>query len=402
MNRKEGIRKNITTIDELKRHIDLARDEEKKLREVISIHPMSISRYYMSLIDRDDPGDPIRKMAVPSAKELDLSGSYDTSGEKENTKIAGLQHKYPKTVLLLSTNICSMYCRHCFRKRLVGLSNDEIMSRFNVAVDYIKAHQEVNNVLISGGDPLTLPTAILAHFLERLAGISHLDYIRIGSRIVVTNPDRILQDAELLEILKKYSLKERRISLVTQFNHPREITEKTKDCIDKIHQAGVTVNNQTVLLKGVNDSPAILAELLNGLVRIGVIPYYVFQCRPVRGVKNNFQVPLVTGYQVIEQAKKQLNGLSKRFRYIMSHPSGKIEIIGIMGDEIYLKYHQAKDPANLGKFFKKKLNDSARWLDELADRESGGKSNLAIVKRHPLAIMPVSNLWRLPRDGRPE
>jgi KamA family protein len=364
---QDGLGNNVTTLEELKEYVDLTDEEEEKLQVVIDRHPMSIPRYYLSLIDRKDPNDPIRKMAIPSVDELDVSGSYDTSGEKDNTKLPGLQHKYKNTVLLLSANVCSMYCRHCFRKRMVGLSNDEVMGRFNEAYEYIAAHPEVNNVLISGGDSLILPTQVLSHLLEKLTKLPHLDYIRFGTRMVLTYPDRILKDDELLEVFQAYSKKDRRIYLSTQFNHPNEITEQSTEAVNRIIESGVIVNNQTVLLRGVNDTPETLASLQRNLVRIGVNPYYVFQCRPVKRVKNHFQVPLAEGYRIVDEARDMLDGISKRFRYAMSHEKGKIEILGTLGDEMFFKHQQAKDPADASKFFKRKLDESAGWLDELPE-----------------------------------
>ena len=364
---QDELSNNVTTLEELQEYIDLTAEEDEKLQEVIDRHPMSIPRYYLSLIDPEDPNDPIRKMAVPSVHELDVSGSYDTSGEKENTKLPGLQHKYKNTVLLLSANVCSMYCRHCFRKRMVGLNNDEVMGRFNDAYKYIAAHPEVNNVLISGGDSLFLPTRVIAHLLERLTRLPHLDYIRFGSRMVLSYPDRILKDDELLEVFRAYSKKDRRIFLSTQFNHSNEITEQSTEAVSRIINSGVIVNNQTVLLRGVNDSSETLAELQKNLVRIGVNPYYVFQCRPVKRVKSHFQVPLAEGYRLVEKARGMLDGISKRFRYAMSHEKGKIEILGIMGDEMFFKHQQARDPEDAGRFFKCRLDESAGWLDELQE-----------------------------------
>ena len=358
---KEGI----TTIAELREFIELTPTEEMQLQKIIEIHPMRITRYYMSLIDRNDPNDPLKKMVVPSEGEFDLSGSYDTSGERENTIMPGLQHKYAQTAFILSTNRCAGYCRYCFRKRLVGLPTQEILHRFSDAVKYIEEHKEINNVLISGGDPFVLPTQVIAEFLEMLSPLPHLDFIRFGTKVPVTLPDRILEDEELLSLLRNNSLEDRRIYVVTQFNHPKEITKKAIDAVDTLIRYNLIVNNQTVLLKGVNDNPEILAQLHNKLVSIGVNPYYVFQCRPVKRVKNRFQVPLFRGYEIVENAKKKLNGNSKRFKYIMSHQNGKIEIMGIMDDYIYFKYHQAKVPANIGKFFKRKLNKTAGWLDDL-------------------------------------
>lgn len=359
------LKENIHTVNQLKKYIKLTQKEEKQLEKVIQIHPMSITKYYLSLIDKNDKNDPLRKLIIPSIEELDLSGSYDPSDEKSNIKTVGLQHKYPQTALILSTNRCTAYCRFCFRKRLVGLPNKEVLHRFEEAINYIKKHKEINNVLISGGDPFALPTPLIEKFLAKLSAISHLDFIRFGTRTPITFPDRILEDKTLLNVLKKYSLKTKRIYLVTHFNHPKEITKKSIEAIDKIIKAGVIINNQTVLLKGVNDKPEILSQLLNKLVSIGINPYYVFQCRPVKRVKHHFQVPFYNGYKIIEEAKKKLNGHSKRFKYIMSHRTGKVEIVGILGNEIYFKYHQVKNPKNLGRFFKEKLNKTACWLDNL-------------------------------------
>jgi len=359
------LKRNIRTVERLKKYLKLTKKEEKLLKKVVEIHPMSITRYYLSLINKSDKKDPIRKMMIPSVEELNLEGSYDTSGEKNNTKQEGLQHKYKETALILTTNRCAAYCRFCFRKRLVGLPNKEILHRFNNIVKYIKSHPEIDNVLISGGDPLRLQTKIIDKILSKLSSIPHLKFIRIGTRIPVVFPDRILEDKSLLKTLKKYSRPDRRIYIVTHFNHPSEITKKSISAINKLIESNIIINNQTVLMKGINNNPNTLAELLNKLVAIGVNPYYVFKCRPVKRVKKYFQIPLYKGYKIIKEAKKKLNGHSKRFKYIMAHRTGKIEILGILKNEIYLKYHQAKNPKNIGKFFKKKLNKKATWLDDL-------------------------------------
>jgi len=355
---------NIHTIEELSHYVTISPTEKQQLEEIIRHHPMSIPKYYLSLIDKDDPNDPIRKMAVPSKDELNLDGEYDTSGEISNTKMLGLQHKYSQTALILATNKCTMYCRYCFRKRLIGISNSETLKNFDNALEYIKEHKEINNILLSGGDPFSLKTELIEEFLEKLSKIKHLNFIRFGTKIPVTSPYRIINNAKLLNVLKKYS-KLKKISISTQFNHPKEITNESTEAINKLIENGISLNNQTVLLKGINDDAKILVNLKKKLTEIGIIPYYIFQCRPVKRVKNHFQVPLYKGYEIIEEAKKYLNGYSKRFRYIMSHESGKIEIVGIIDNEIYLKYHQAKEPENIGKLFKKKLNKNAGWLDEL-------------------------------------
>lgn len=354
---------NIFTLEQLQNYTDLSSEEKKQIEQIIRIHPMRISPYYISLIDWNDPHDPIRKMAVPSFEELNLDGFYDTSGEIENTKMPGLQHKYSETALILATNRCAMYCRHCFRKRLVGLPNEEIVKRFEDAADYIRQHDEINNVLVSGGDPLVLNNEILENFLHVLTKIDHLNFIRFGSRTPVTLPSR-LEDPELLELFKRYSQVDKRLYIVTQFNHPRELTPQSIKAVSNLVKAGVLLSNQTVLMRGVNDDPDTLARLMNNLVSIGVSPYYVFQCRPVKRVKHHFQIPISKGIQIVEKAKAKCNGHSKRFKYVMSHKTGKIEILGTMNNEIYFKYHEAKDRKNLGVMFKLPADKGAGWLDD--------------------------------------
>jgi lysine 2,3-aminomutase len=358
------MKNDICSIEQLEKFTILSRKEKKELKQITKRHPMRVTPYYMSLIDWEDPEDPIKKMAIPSIEEFNLQGSYDTSGEAENTKMSGLQHKYSETALILATNKCAMYCRHCFRKRLVGLKTKEIIERFEDAVGYIKKHENINNVLISGGDPLILENKIIEQVLSMLSDISQIKFIRFGSRAPVTFPSRF-KDTELLQILSTYSRSDRRVYVVTQFNHPKEITKQSINAVDNLIKSGVIVNNQAVLLKGVNDNPLTLVSLQNNLVSIGVNPYYIFQCRPVKRVKHHFQVPLCRSIAIVEEAKKHCNGLSKRFKFILSHRVGKIEILGILDNEIYFKYHQAKDKKKIGKIFKRPIDEKSGWLDDL-------------------------------------
>ncbi len=366
---QDELKRNIKSIDELTNYIDINPDELDQLREVEKIHPISISRYYLSLIDPKDPKDPIRRMVVPTIQELDTAGDYDPSDEQSNVKTVGLQHKYEQTGVILATNRCASYCRHCFRKRMVGLPAKEILENFDNALDYIKEHSEINNVLVTGGDPLILPTTLIRGFLERLSEVPRLDFVRFGSRVPVTFPQRFTDDKELTDLLKEHSRQDRRLFIVNHFNHPREITQESKDAVQVLLDSNVIMNNQTVLLKGVNDNPETLAELLNELVSTGINPYYVFQCRPVSRVKNHLQVPLVEGYEIVEEAKKKLSGHSKRFRYAMSHRLGKVETVAIDQEErlIWFKFFQSKYPENHGKFFKRKLNDTGGWLDDFEE-----------------------------------
>jgi len=364
MSWQNDMQKNIRTIEGLKKFIKFkSKKEEEAVQKVIEKSPMSISKYYLSLIDKNDPKDPVKKMIIPSGQELSTVGIWDTSGEEQNTKLIGLQHKYKQTALILCTNSCGSFCRYCFRKRMVGITNQEIVGNVSRAVDYIKEHKEIDNVLLSGGDPLTMDSSVLDKILSMLVEIEHLDYIRIGSRMPVFMPKRIYSDEKLLATFKKH-LKKKRIYITTHFNHSNEITEESIKGVNALLETGVLVNNQTVLLRGVNDNPKILSKILKDLVKIGVLPYYVFQCRPVTGI-NHFQVPILEGIEIVENAKKFLSGYAKRFKYAMSHFNGKIEILGKEDDTVVFKYHQAKAPKNLGKIFSKKLSNETCWLDKI-------------------------------------
>ncbi|MDD6211990.1 MAG: KamA family radical SAM protein [Clostridiales bacterium] len=361
---QDELRKSIRTAEQLAPILNLSSEEEAACAKVIEKYPMMITPYYFSLIDPKDPNDPIARMCIPSFQEFDDGGSPDTSGEETNTKQDGLQHKYKETVLLLSTNRCAMYCRHCFRKRMVGLSKEALNQRVDEAVAYIRAHPEVNNVLISGGDAFLNTNDIIERYLKEMTSLPQLNYIRFGTRVPITLPERIYDDPEFLQIFSAYA-KKKSIYIVTQFNHPREITEDSIRALQCMMERGVQIRNQTVLLKGVNDDPDVLAALLSHLTQIGVVPYYLFQCRPVTGVKGQFQIPIQEGIRIVDQAKSMQNGFGKAVRFALSHPEGKIEILGMDEDGYTLfKFHQSKLPENQCRIFRRKLTEEDTWLDD--------------------------------------
>ncbi len=362
---QEEIRNNVTDISQLTSSLGLSDEETRRLSGLLEHYPMSIPRYYLSLIDFRDPDDPIRKMCVPGASEFDAEGDFDTSGEAHNTVVSGVQHKYQESALVLTTNRCAMYCRHCFRKRLVGLTDEEILSRLDDMVRYVREHEEITNVILSGGDTLMLPTATLERYFSELTQIPHIDLIRIASRMPVVYPMRVFEDEELLSLFKRYTQK-KQLYLVTQFNHPNEFTPQSRTAVQALLRCGVVVKNQTVLLRGVNDSAEVLGTLLRRLTAYGVVPYYVFQCRPVTGVKSNFQVPFLEGYDIVEKAKSMQSGQGKCFKYCLSHPTGKIEIVGRLGENrMAFKYHQTKDMEDAGRIFVKELAPEDGWLEEI-------------------------------------
>lgn len=358
----EMMAQSIRDVDRLKEYVFLSEEESEQMKKIVERYPLCVNSYYLSLIDKNDPKDPIRKMSIPDIYEFSEGGKTDTSGEAENTVIQGMQHKYRQTALILSTNQCAMYCRHCFRKRMVGASSDEIARQLPAMEDYVQRHREINNVLISGGDAFLNSNKTIEKYLQCFTNISSLDFIRFGTRIPVVFPHRIIEDDELLKLLESYGQK-KQIIIVTQFNHPRELTTDAIQAIKALRRTGCIVRNQTVLLKDVNDNSDVLAHLMNALVSFGVIPYYIFQCRPVEGVKNQFQIPFVEGIEIVENAKRQMNGQAKSVRYAMSHPTGKIEILAKLDEHtVAFKYHQAKYDRDHSRILIKRVTDTQCWL----------------------------------------
>ncbi len=366
------LKQNINSIDSLKYYIDLSGDEEKVLREVVGQHPMNIPRYYLSLINENDINDPVRKLAIPSEDELIVAGSMgettkDPYGDDKHNKGNGVLHKYPYSALIVATDYCSMYCRHCFRKAIVGLPNDKTVENFQRAATYIREHKEITNVIISGGDPLLINTRRIKKILESLVDIDHVNYVRIGTRTPVVYPMRFFDD-DLLKCFEEFN-KHKTLYLPTHFNHANEITNMAKEAVLRIRQTGVTVNNQAVLLEGVNDSASDIENLMNGLVTIGVNPYYLYQCMPVSRVRHHFQVPLKKGIDIVDEAKLRLDGYAKRFKFIMGHDIGKIEICGRIDDKLILKqiHSRPEEPENASRMMVMALDDKVGWLDNMRE-----------------------------------
>ena len=361
----ELLKENVTSAKELRELIQFSPEEEAKLEQILERFPMRIPRYYLNLIDWENyESDPVFRLCIPSVRETDMDGSFDTSGEGANTILPGLQHKYQETALVLTTHECAMYCRHCFRKRMVGLNHQvETVCNPVQAAAYISAHPEISNVLLSGGDSFLLSDEKIEEYLRLLTPIPSLDFIRFGTRVPVTFPLRVTTDPTLVKILETYSRK-KQLYVVTHYNHPKEITDESKKAVKALQKAGVIIRNQTVLLKGVNDDPAVLGSLFRQLTSIGVIPYYIFQCRPVIGVKSQFQVPFFQGYEIVEKAKAMQNGQGKSLRYCLSHPSGKIEILGPFHGQMLFKYHQAKKKEDCGRIFLYPVEKDQCWLYE--------------------------------------
>jgi len=381
--------KYITNLD---RVAHIPEREKEQLKRITDKFVFRVNDYYLNLIDWDDPADPIRKLVIPNTDELSEYGRWDASDEDTNYVVPGCQHKYNTTALLIVSEVCGAYCRYCFRKRLFRNDVKEAVNDVEPGLQYIAEHPEINNVLLTGGDSLILGTPKLRTIFERLRDIDHVNIIRLGSKLPVFNPMRIYEDEYLLETIKEFSTAEKRIYVMAHINHPREITAEAMRGFEALHKAGAIVVNQTPVLRGINDDPEVLGDLLDKLSWAGVTPYYFFVNRPVAGNKS-FVLPLKDVYRIVEQAKARTSGLGKRVRLSMSHTSGKIEILAIENGKAYLKYHQSRDN-EYGKFMILDCPDDASWFDDLPGNEQywkkPQKKTDKVVSVNSLADMPLA------------
>jgi lysine 2,3-aminomutase len=341
---KWHFRNRITTIDQLSRLVPLSPEQKTQIRLVSRRYPLAITPHYLSLIDIDDPDDPIKKQAIPSILEISMSamGMEDPLGEKEDSVVPGLVHRYPDRVLMVLTNICPMLCRHCMRKREWRYGGwVRSWSEIEAMLDYLRGNTKVREVILSGGDPLTLSTTRLEAIISRIREIKHVGIIRIGSRFPVVLPQRI--DAELSEMLSKYGP----IWLNTHFNHPREITPEAAAACDRLLRSGVPVNNQTVLLRGINDNLETQLKLCQGLLKIKVRPYYLFQCDEVQGTEH-LRTPVEVGIRIIEGMRGHTSGLAvPHFAIDLVNGGGKVTlqpdyVLSMNEDELLVRNYEGK------------------------------------------------------------
>jgi len=306
----------ITTISELKKLVNISDKMLKKIEEVENKYRWAISPYFLSLIDPDDPDCVIKKQALPSSLELqDFGGKLDPM-EEESTNPAGtITRRYPDRLIIKLTNICGMFCRHCQRRREIGETDQHhSQEKINESIEYIKKNQEIRDVLLTGGDPLTLTNSQLEKTLKKLKDIEHVEIIRIGSRMPITVPQRITD--ELCNMLEKYHP----LYINIQVNHPKELTEEAYQAINKISKAGIPIGNQAVLLKGINDNPHIMKKLNQELLKARVKPYYIFQAKNVKGTRH-FQTSVSTGIEIMENLRGYTSGLAIP-TYIINAPGG--------------------------------------------------------------------------------
>ncbi len=292
-------------LDDLEGVISMTDEDRREIQSCLERFRMSVTPYYASLMDPEYRRCPVRLQAVPVGAELvdEDSDLSDPLHEDMDSPAPGLTHRYPDRVLLLVTNRCSMYCRHCTRRRLVGVEDVHLsMKNIDLAIEYIRGNRMIRDVLISGGDPLVMSTDRLEEILKKIRSIEHVEIIRIGSRVPVVLPMRI--DEELVSMLKKYHP----IYLNTHFNHPQEVTEESKRACGMLADAGIPLGNQSVLLKDVNDCPSIMKKLMQLLLSIRVKPYYIYQCDLSRGIAH-FRTSIVKGMEIIENLRGHTSGM---------------------------------------------------------------------------------------------
>ncbi len=314
---KWQVKNRIETLDQLKKYVELSDEEEEGIRRSLGELRMAITPYYISLIDPDNPNCPIRLQAVPSGKETYHSPAdlLDPLHEDEDSPVPGLTHRYPDRVLLLITDMCSMYCRHCTRRRFAGQKDTEMPSnRIDLAINYIARTPQIRDVVLSGGDALMVSDSRLESIISRLRAIPHVEIIRIGSRTPVVCPQRITDD--LVGMIKKYHP----VWFNTHFNHPNEITPEAFEACTKLADAGVPMGNQSVLLRGVNDCVNIMKRLVHKLTYMRVRPYYIYQCDLSMGLEH-FRTPVSQGVEIIEGLRGHTSGYAVP-TFVVDAPGG--------------------------------------------------------------------------------
>ena len=314
---KWQVQNRIETLDELKKHFNLTAEEEDGVKKSLKTLRMAITPYYLSLVNPEDKNCPIRKQAIPTGYETYHAAAdlHDPLHEDEDSPVPGLTHRYPDRVLFLITDMCSMYCRHCTRRRFAGQNDCESTSdRIQQSIDYIAKTPTVRDVILSGGDALMVSDERLESIIKRLREIPHVEIIRIGTRTPVVCPQRITDD--LCNMLKKYHP----IWVNTHFNHSNEITPEAKEACEKLANAGIPLGNQSVLLRGVNDDTEVMKKLVHELVKIRVRPYYIYQCDLSMGLEH-FRTPVSKGIEIIENLRGHTSGFAVP-TFVVDAPGG--------------------------------------------------------------------------------
>ena len=346
-------RNRIRTPEELARIFRLSADEHAAVASHTGPLPVGITPYYASLMSRDDPREPLRRTHIMTGAEaLRLPGEADDPlGEDHHTVVPGLVHRYPDRVLFLTTGTCSTYCRYCTRARAVGNPGGEYQfspRQWEPALAYIESHPEIRDVLLSGGDPLSIADEKLDWLLTRLRAIPHVEFLRIGTKIPVVLPQRVTKD--LVKMLKKHHP----LWMSIHFTHPAELTPEVTESTARLADAGIPLGSQTVLLKGINDDVTVMTALMQGLLKRRVKPYYLYQCDPIRG-SGHFRTTVDKGLEIIDGLRGHTTGYASP-QFVIDAPGGggKIlmapnAIVGRDGDDLVLrnfedKFYRYPDP----------------------------------------------------------
>lgn len=379
------IRNAATSLEDVIAHGKPPESQKPVLERVIEKYPVIIAPYYLCLVDLNNPQDPIYLQSFPVPEEIEFQdvGQPDPLEEEEDMAVPGLVHRYPDRVLMQVTNLCPMNCRHCTRKREW---EEGAWTRTDAEIDrmirYLAATPQVRDVLISGGDPLVLSTPRLEKILAKLRTLPHLEIIRIGTRFPVVLPQRI--DEELVSMLSRY----RPLWVNTHFNHPREITPEAGAACERLQRGGMPMNNQSVLLRGVNDSLPVMKALCHGLLKIGVRPYYLYQCDPVKGTEH-LRTSILKGIEIIEGLRGHTTGFAVP-QFVIDAPGGggKIPIgpnylLGETDDGVILRNYE-------GLVFEYK-NPVREERGEIRERPLYSPGRLARRKKHhPSGPLPQS------------
>jgi lysine 2,3-aminomutase len=332
----------IHSAEALHEWIDPTESELEAIEKTDGVFRWNITPYYAALMDPKDPACPVRRQVVPSMEELepDIVGVTDPLGEVDHSPVKNLIHNYEDRVAFCVTAECAIYCRYCLRKRMVG-DAEHFMRKGELqeAIDYIAAHDEIRDVLLTGGDPLTFNESNLEWLLSRLRAIDHVELIRFGSRMPVKLPYRITDD--LCDLLQQYHP----IWINTHFNHPKELTEDAAAAIDRLKRAGVPVGNQTVLLRGINDDPETMKALNEGLVRMRVRPYYLYQAQLIGGTAH-LRTPIEVGMHILRELRGRTSGFAIP-DYVLDTPYGKVPlnrsyVKGRAGDRVVMESYSGQ------------------------------------------------------------
>ena len=311
------VRNRIETLEDLKKYINLTADEEEGVKKSLATLRMAITPYYLSLVDVNNPECPVRKQAIPTGLEVHHADAdlLDPLHEDEDSPVPGLTHRYPDRVLFLITDMCSMYCRHCTRRRFAGQSDASTpQDNIEKAIEYIKNTPQVRDVVLSGGDALLIGDDKLEYIISSLRAIPHVEIIRIGTRTPVVLPQRITEG--LVNMLKKYHP----VWVNTHFNHSDEMTPEANEAVARLANAGVPLGNQSVLLKGVNDCVHVMKKLVHNLVKNRIRPYYIYQCDLSMGL-SHFRTPVSKGIEIIESLRGHTSGFAVP-TFVVDAPGG--------------------------------------------------------------------------------